>query len=144
MTEAIDNDQEVPETVSEWPRKGGSGNSSKKGWAVEARSVKDPVSMGGQIFAEKWRRVQFDECPFGVPSPKWGASHHGLLGYAQAQALRWWLHAASEEDRIFSALETRLIQHELIETYTINAVSDHAHIGFEDRSSIMPDWGKRK
>ena len=66
-----------------------------------------------------------------------------MLGYAAAQALRWWLHAAAEADNMSGlCLETRIISHKISYSHKIETVGAHDHIHGDDRSNCMPDWGK--
>jgi len=127
---------------TEFPKSRGNGNSTRYGWSVEARVSRDPVALGDQIFDTKWRTVSFVQCDFGVPTPRFDGGH-GLFGYAQAQALLWWVHANDEAARSFSSIETRIVKHEIKENYSVTAISGHVEIGPEDRSNILPDWGKK-
>lgn len=132
----------------EYKKNRGSGSSTEVAYSVEARyAFIDPVIIAGQIFDNRWRRVIFKESSVGVPNaPAWKRHtiENGLLCYASAQALRWWLHAVGEcENNGAICLETRLIEHKIESQYTITAVAQHCVVGGDDRSSCMPEWGGR-
>jgi hypothetical protein len=57
--------------------------------------------------------------------------------------LRWWVHAQAEIEHEF-CIETRLVKHEIKHSYEITAVSQHALVGGDDRSSLMPDYGEKE
>ncbi|MBR8182114.1 hypothetical protein KDW54_06850 [Burkholderia ambifaria] len=135
--------------VSEFPKSGQSGNGRTTGYSVEARFVttsQDHVVINGVIYTDRWKRVHVDQGPVGVPP-------HGrfeswldqclLMNYPAAQAIRWWFHALAEADFHNICLETRIVKHEVEYSYKERAVSEHALVGGEDRSNIMPDWGKK-
>lgn len=89
------------------------------GWAVEARLNGDrPAQWGELLFDNRWRRVSMAKAPpnLGVPYPSFGRGmleECGLLGYDQAQALRWWLHANAQGNFNLHGLETRLACYEI-------------------------------
>jgi hypothetical protein len=114
------------------------------GYTVEARyNYHTPIQLGNQLFDERWREVRFED-GHGVGIPNSPSDHKllksGLRGYAAAQALRWWVHAAADADMSYFCLETRLVKHELKYNQSVEAVSVHDVVGGENRSHIMPDW----
>lgn len=135
------------EAQEEWPKKSSSGSATETLWSVEGRhTANEPLSLGTQIFDSRWRAIEFAEGQPGVPSSRRfsHASMHGLMSYAASQALRWWVHAEADINYRGIYFETRLIQHTLKYEYKIEQVSAHAHIHGNDRSNLMPDWGKAK
>lgn len=119
----------------------GNGTSTCPGYTVEARHRGTPAEVGGQIFDGEWRRVSYEKTQVGVPnSSLQKVEEHGLLGYATAQALRWWLHASSQADFGSSGfcLDTRIIKHNIKTTHAITAVSMHEFIGGEDNPNFQP------
>ena len=129
---------------------GGSGQSTETAYTVEARiNYPSPASVAGQIFDIRWSRVYFEKNAangIGVPDAphhKRATLEHNLLDYAAAQALRWWLHAtAAVENVAVYCLETRLVSHKITTSHSIEAIEAHEYIHGDDRSNIMPDWGK--
>jgi hypothetical protein len=123
------------------------GSGTLSGYSIEARSVfSRPQSVGDQIFDERWTTVHFAEHPIiGVPrGTPWNARWLdvcGLYDYAAAQALRWWFHANSAH---MLCIETRIVKHEVTYTYSATRQSEHDIVNAEDRSSLMPDYGKAK
>ncbi len=132
----------------EFPKNRSKSSGSETCYSVEARyNFPAPVEISGQIFDERWREVKFEENPVGVPRASQFQEHtlrHRMLGYSAAQALRWWLHANADAMKagMCACLETRLVKHTIKHSCEIEAVSVHAHIHGEDRSSYMPDWGQ--
>src|SRR5690606_9220355 len=104
---------------------------------------------GSQLFDQRWKRVKFDTIPLpvGVPSGPPSLSglrdKLGLYSYQAAQALRWWFHANAAASWNDLCLETRLVKHRVKYSYECEAISAHAVIGGDDRSNVMPDWGKK-
>lgn len=136
------------ELEADYKKDRASGSWTFDGYSVEARhNYHDPMTVSGQVFDRTWRRVNFDESVIGVPLPRFrrhALAEHGYLGYASAQALRWWFHAAIEaEQGLGICMETRLVKHSIHTTHKITAVSAHCHIHGEDRSNTMPDWGQK-
>lgn len=74
------------------------GGGTMEGCTVEARVLgREPASIAGQLFDDRWRPVRFALGEVGVPSvPSFckKLGEHNLLGKSAAQALRWWLHAS--------------------------------------------------
>lgn len=110
-----------PETAaeSEFPKKGGSGGGSGRGYTVEARLNFNGASeiINGIALGPTWATLHFPEAPIGVPKGAvcWGyLPHTSLLAYPSAQALRWWFLANAEVSRAGGTLciETRLVQHD--------------------------------
>lgn len=119
----------------------GNGESTCPAYTVEAKHTAGPVNVGGQLFDGEWRSVSFQEAEVGVPNSSSPiVTEHGMLGYASAQALRWWLHAASQAHFGSNGfcLNTRIVKHIIKTTYDINAVSAHEFIGDEDAPNYMP------
>ena len=130
-----------------YEREKGSGSGTEIGYTVEARNnFHAPMQIGGQIFDNRWRQVKFEQSAIGVPiCPRYQRhiAEHGMLGYAAAQALRWWLHANAEAGQGMAlCLETRIISHKIIYTHKIETQAAHEHVHGDDRSNCMPDWGK--
>lgn len=125
----------------------GSHSGTEVGFTVEARyNFHTPIKIGEQIFDKEWRRFRTQESSeFGVPFPRGRQrlARHNLYGYAQAQAIRWWLHAAVDAEGMASlCLETRIVKHKITFSEKLEAVSAHEFVGGDDRSNILPDWGK--
>lgn len=137
------------EKESEYPSPAGSGSRTMDGYKVSARYCSDtPMELCGQLFDNRWQIVQFDKAPLGVPiADPYSArilGERGLLGYAAAQALRWWFHANAEALRIGGGLclETKLVKHTISASFECVAMSEHELIGGGDRSNCMPDHRK--
>lgn len=126
----------------DYKRAVGSRSGTETCYTVEARyDFHSPLQIGKYIFDSRWRRVEFDRAAIGVPvcAPYQRQTlEHGMLGYAAAQALRWWLHAQADVLSGCWCLQTRLIQHKITYSHEIEAVSSHEHVGGEDRSHIKP------
>jgi hypothetical protein len=136
------------ELEADYKRERGSGNGSETAYAVEARyTFHDPLVLGDQVFDNRWRRVKFVQSAVGVPAAPScyrQTLEHGLLAYAAAQALRWWLHANADANGHGGlCLETRLVAHRITYSHKIEAISAHGHIHGGDRSNCVPDWGVR-
>jgi hypothetical protein len=118
---------------SAFPWRGG----TYRAYAVEA-SIQDdePRKLSdGRIYGARWQQISITKAAAGVPSGPFHveAESLGLVGYAQAQALRWWFIAANP----FSyGMRTRLVPHEI--TYSIKA---YAKEPIEDLSAneLVPD-----
>ncbi len=106
----------------------------ENGWTVEARYVyPEPKVLGKQIFDNRWRAVDFQTSPIGIPacnfSNRFGL-HLGLLPYESAQALRWWFIAQINEDGAGAlCMETRIVKHRVEYTLSSKAVSSHDNLG---------------
>jgi hypothetical protein len=114
---------------------------SETAWVVEARSTRSPRQVNNQIFDGEWRRVKFDQHPMGVPATARGSRYTAeaqMLSYPAAQALRWWIHAVLESDYNNLCFETRLVKHVIKYSVSNAPESQHAVIGGEDRSGVMP------
>lgn len=141
---------DYPTGPDEFPRKASNGSGSMKGYSVEARyAYPSPKMFAGNLLDARWSTVQFVETipPFGVPngrrySEPW-LRNTGLYTYQAAQALRWWFLAAAEAEFSVLCIETRLVEHDIVYSYGSTATKPVALIGGDDRSSIMPDWGKQ-
>ena len=123
-----------------YKREKGSGSGTEIGYTVEARyNYHSPTQIGGQIFDNRWRQVKFEQSSVGVPTcPRYQrhVAEQGMLGYAAAQALRWWLHAnAVAEQGMALCLETRIISHKITYNHKIEAQAAYEHVHGEDRSN---------
>lgn len=119
----------------------GRGESTCPAFTVEARHTQGPVKIGDQLFDGEWRNVSFQESFIGVPNSSSPiVREHGMLGYASAQALRWWIHAESQANFGMGGfcLDTRIIKHIIKTTYEITAVSFHEIVGDEDNPNHQP------
>jgi hypothetical protein len=124
------------ELEKDYPRETGSGSGTETAYTVEARyNYTEPARIAGQIFDERWRRVNFRPSEVGVPrcpEYKRQTKDHGLLGYSAAQALRWWLHAIADsgDSKPFSGfcLETRLVLHRITYSHHIEAIAVRDHV----------------
>lgn len=138
-----------PVEPDSFPYKGTSGSGGLVAYSVEARyAYPEPKIFAGNLLDSRWRTVHFDKVqpPFGVPA---GGRYHqpmlyytGLYEYQAAQALRWWFLAAAHAEFSCGCIETRLIEHKIEYSFKSTATKAVAPVGGDDRSSIMPDWGK--
>lgn len=124
----------------------GNGSGTTIGYSIEARSTSKPTLILGNMIGEKWTRLEFQRGEKGVPIPgcydgSGQLAKLGLFSYSSAQAIRWWFHAASENDFINDVesplrslrailprpwgVETRLVKHEVKYQYTVTATSVH-------------------
>lgn len=123
------------ELEDDYKRERGSQSGTETAYSVEARyNNHSPIVIGGQVFDNRWRAVKFDKSPIGVPDEKSFHRHaeeYGLHGYAAAQALRWWLHAAADAERIGGSLclESRLVKHTISYSQKVVAISAHEVVG---------------
>lgn len=115
-----------------------SGSGSIDVYTVEARyAYHDPKVLCGQLFDNRWREVQFQQSPIGVPSKTWPLDYPGYYSFDAAQALRWWFIAqagASGEGNW--CLETRLVRHRAKYSYEFKA---EAFVDPRDRSGKIPE-----
>lgn len=102
------------------PREGAFRRGEVNYYSVEARcTMPTPITIGGQIFDARWRRVRTTLLPneHGAVEPKFifpGKHEFGLLTWAQANAIRWLLVCRAEQQDHWSPdLETRIIEHRL-------------------------------
>lgn len=131
------------------PKSVGRGNITSQGWSVEARAVGKPMQVGEYLLGERWQKIDFPRSvnigvPIGSRHEQARLAERGLLAYASAEALRWWLTAIAHIEHPFVSLETRLVKHEIKESHEVRSLSAHAWISGDNRSSIMPDWGEPK
>lgn len=105
------------------------GTVTMRGYRPEVRtSYHTPSVVSGQIVDCEWRPIEYErgKAPVGVPQgySDQKLSDHGLLGHAQAEAMRWWFIAAAEAERATGSLcmETRLQEYKLTITHTTVAV----------------------
>lgn len=137
------------EKESEYPKDGQSHSGTTNGYSVQARyNYPEPKQFGDIILHREWKTIYFPKSnTIGVPtgnSLDWAANQLGLLSYPAAQALRWWFHANAEAEILGSlCLETRIVKHKVEYSIKEQKVSDHQYIGGDDRSNILPDWGKK-
>lgn len=128
----------------EYPSEQASSTENLVGYKVEARmNYIQPTMIGNQIFDKEWRVVHYEkrEDGLGIPADGWPAvklNEHNIYGFAAAQALRWWLHAAADSAGHGLCLESRLVKHTLTITTKLTAVSNHEVVGSEDRTNCMP------
>lgn len=103
-----------------------SGSSRLVGYRPEVRtSYHTPTTVLGQIVDGQWREIKFHTrndlsgIPTGYFDKELGL--HGLLGRAQAEAIRWWFLAQAEAESVTGALclETRLKSYELVLTHKV-------------------------
>lgn len=135
--------------MKEPPYDASSGSMSGDGWTVEVclEDYAKPHQVGDMVVSHQWQRVNFVPSHIGVPSH---ASYQGYLGYTgylsypAAQALRWWFHAESAKGTLSLGLRSRLVKHLISVQHSSKAVSVHCEIGGDDRSAMMPDWGKKE
>lgn len=135
----------------EFPRKGSSHNGTSIGYSVEVRyNFPDPAIINGMLLSKTWKKVHFDKVqpPFGVPNAKpWNSALFGMLDlydYCAAQALRWWFHANADQGVGAMCLESRIVAHKITYSQSEEAISAHAAVSGEDRTSIVPDWNTPK
>ena len=133
------------ELEEDYHRERSSGSGTEIGYTVEAReNASTFIQINGQTFDKQWREVNFKE--LGIPQCaafRKQTLKHGLLGYATAQTLRWWLHAQSEaEHGIALCFETRIVSHRISYSHKIETIAVHDHIHGDDRSNSMPDYGE--
>lgn len=134
----------------EYPKSSGNSSSTMPAYSVEARyNYSAPKEIAGQIFDNRWRRVIFNEGDAGVPI---GSEYHinelrqySVMGYSAAQALRWWLHAVADAGVSMSGicLETKIVKHIIKTSSECEAVSEHDIVSGDDRTNMMPDYGKK-
>lgn len=123
------------------------GSMAGDGWTVEVRldDYAQPTPVGDMLVSHQWQRVIFAPAAIGVPSHSEYQSYLGYtryLSYPAAQALRWWFHAEATKASLALGLRSRLVKHRIRVEHKVEAVSVHCEIGGEDRSAMMPDWGK--
>lgn len=111
------------------------GGGNMFGFTVEGRNnFLEPITLGNQTFDKRWKKVQFNPSVSGVPTRK-GNAHdvgtYGLMDYAAAQALRWWVLAELKASLEIHGLcfETRLVQHEIKYEYSVTPISSHEYVG---------------
>lgn len=131
---------------TQYPKDRSSRSGTSTGYSVEARYTgNDVANINGVIFGSRWKEVQYQESPIGVPRGELYhdtfLAEHNLYGYASAQALRWWFHANASILHGSLCLETRLVKHKIEYQTKAVAISEHANIGGDDRSHVMPDYG---
>jgi hypothetical protein len=103
-----------------------SGEIRKTGYRPEVRtSYGSPTLVNGTIVDSAWRTIKFDlrNDTLGIPIGYFDANmkEHGLLGYAQAEAIRWWFIAQADAEQMAGSLylETRLQAYDLVLTHKI-------------------------
>ena len=132
-----------------FPAKGSSGTSRRDAYKVQARlAYHRPQEVCGVLLDTRWTDIPFNheiKLPgrFGVPGDT-ELARHGLLTYPQAQSMRWWFHAEASSGLGGGwCIETRLVKASVKLTYEVEFISAHDVVGGEDRSHVMPDWGKK-
>lgn len=134
---------------NEYPKKGQSQSGTNHAYSVQARyDYPEPKVFGDIILHKEWKTIYFPKSrDVGVPTGNaldWAGNQMGLMSYQAAQALRWWFHANAEAEILGSlCLETRIVKHKVEYSIKEEAISDHEYIGGDDRSNVMPDWGKK-
>lgn len=126
-----------------------SGTGTIHAFRVQARYMyPEPKVFNGIVLDERWRYIDFPSAPIGVPRgpeyylPMLITTH--CYGYQAAQALRWWFHAEAERSLLGGlCIDTRLVQFTIEYSHKWKPVSCHGLIGGNDRSSSIPDWGKK-
>ena len=127
---------------NEYPKKTGSGNQTMTAYSVEARyDYATPKQIAGQIFDNRWRRIQFEKANLGVPvGPPYQSEmleKMSLLSYQSAQALRWWFLAiANAEPAGCLCLETKIVKHQIKTSYNCEAVSEMSFIEGREATGI--------
>jgi hypothetical protein len=103
-----------------------SGETRMTGYRPEVRtSYHTPSLVAGQIVDSEWRPISYKtgEGILGIPHGYFDKqlSEQGLLGYAAAEAIRWWFMAAAEAERPLGALylETRLQSYSVVLTHKV-------------------------
>lgn len=123
----------------EFPKEGSSHGGTSRCYSVQARCPYSPREINGVIYTSEWRTIPFEKVPqgFGVPSilTSSAAKDFGLLGYEAAQALRWWFHA---ESKVFSSIETRLVEHMVEYSAKEKAIRPLDVVGCENNPSFGP------
>ena len=102
------------------------GESTIIGYRPEVRSsYSRPVMASGQIVDAVWRPIEYtrNQTLIGIPQGYFDAklTEHGLLGLAQAEAIRWWFIASAEAEGPTGSmcLETRLQKYKLTITHKV-------------------------
>lgn len=102
------------------------GTSTMKGYRPEVRtSYHTPSLVAGQIVDSEWRPIDFKsgDGVLGIPQGYFDKklSEHHLLGYAAAEAIRWWFLAIAKAERATGSLclETRLQQYDVVLTHSV-------------------------
>ena len=124
-----------------------SGTSTKPAYTVEAKMQDStPREIAAQIFDNQWRQVKYEKGLIGVPvAPMYEELilQHDMLGYAAAQALRWWLHAYNDAAGISGfSLQTRIVKHSIESSHTVTAVSAHCLVGGTEFNNSEPKDSK--
>ena len=127
----------MTENKSEFPRNKQSASGTESAFSVEARFVGGGArQFGKQLFSREWTRVHFDEGLVGVPVQRSrydvAAPYFRLVPYQAAQALRWWFHAALENEHSDTCFETRLVEHRVRYSLEAEAVAVHQMLGCSD------------
>ena len=139
--------------AAEFPRKESSHNGTTIGYTVEVRFIgHKPEIINGMVLGKEWQRAKFETVtpPIpGVPNARpWHSALFtivGLYDYSAAQALRWWFHANADASGFGSmCLESRIVAHSVKYSMSAEAISAHAVVSGEDRTSVVPDWNTDK
>lgn len=120
-----------------FPKKGSNASGTQQGYMVEARlAYPEPKMVAGHLLDLRWKKLTFDPAKGGVPIGRGWPEYCGLMNYQAAQALRWWFIAEAERDYMSGCLETRLVKHRLVYSWSIEAIGASDLVS--DRSNIMP------
>jgi len=86
----------------------------------------------GQIVDAVWRPIEYtrNQTLIGIPQGYFDAklTEHGLLGHAQAEAIRWWFIASADAEKSTGSmcLETRLQKYKLTITHKVEELDVHS------------------
>lgn len=110
-------------------------NGSQSGtyYRVEARTTnEEPITVGNQSFAGKWKPIQFEKSTVGIRSGVYSdiPTNNGYFDYTAAKALQLWF----INDTSISHLETRITSHSFKMSY------EFKDMGFEEPIN----WSKIK
>ncbi len=132
-------------TNDQFPRDGSSGRGTYRAYSVEVRhNYPEPKTIHGKTYDREWRTVPIYDAPpgVGIPKPKYRHEHQdrlGLLGWSEANALRWIMHCASDEFGMGSlCLETRIVAHEIKYEYSEKVVAAYDPMGGDDFGGCRP------
>jgi hypothetical protein len=130
-----DTTEEAQIAESEFPKQASSGSGGGRGYSVEVRLNYNGAAeiVNGIAVGPNWTRLHFEKAVVGVPQGNvcWGhLPNTSLLGYASAQALRWWFLANAEATRGHAlCIETRLVRHDCTYSYKETPVAAQDETG---------------
>lgn len=134
--------EKYPPQPDAFPKKGSSASGTEFAYTVEARyAYPEPKVICGMMLDLRWRSVQFDPSPIGVPTQHrycpWGGGFPHLMTYPAAQALRWWFLAQAKSVFDHLCVETRLVKHEVTYQISEKAIAAAAEIdGGDEREAF--------